>query len=65
MPADCHRKHHETGLWFQIQSLEEIIATKEKKGEDVSFEKSLLRSWRKHQNTLNTSGMSKSSGIGG
>ncbi len=63
MPQNSHRKYHETGLWFQIQTVEEIIAIKEKKGEDVSFEKSLLRSWKKYQNTLNTSGTSKSSGI--
>lgn len=63
MPQNSHRKYHETGLWYQIQTVEEIIAIKEKKGEDVKFEKSLLRSWKKHQDTLNTSGTSKSSGI--
>lgn len=63
MPPNCHRKHHETGLWFQIKTVEEIIAIKEKKGEDVSFEKSLLRSWQKYQATLNTSGTSKSEGF--
>ncbi len=60
MPQNSHRKHHETGLWYQIKTVEEIIAIKEKKGEDVKFEKSLLRSWRKCQTALNTSETSKS-----
>ena len=63
--SDCHRKGHETGLWFQIQTVEEIIAIKEKKGEDVSFEKRILRSWKKHQSAPITSGTPKSSGTGG
>ena len=63
MPQNSHRKYHETGLWYQIKTVEEIIASKERKGEDVKFEKSILRSWKKHQNTLNTSGMSTREGI--
>lgn len=44
----CHRKGQERGLWFEIKCIEETIALREKLGKDTSFEKSLLKSYKKY-----------------
>jgi len=42
----CYSKGSEKGLYYEIKTVEDVIANK--KGKDCSFEKSLLRSWRKY-----------------
>ena len=48
MTRACHQKFKETGLWFEIKCLENDIKSKESRGEDTSFEKKLLRSYKKY-----------------
>ena len=45
---DCHKEYHETGNWFQIECVREDIISKEAKGQDASFERSLLKAWSKY-----------------
>ena len=42
----CYKKGHERGLWFEIKCLEATIEAKEKNGQDASFEKEILESYR-------------------
>lgn len=51
MPGICYKKGSERGLWFEIKSIEEIIAIKKDLGKDTSFEKRLLRSYKKYSET--------------
>ena len=44
----CYRKGFEKGPWFEIQCVLDNILSKESRGEDASFERSLLRSWSKY-----------------
>ena len=44
----CHQKGKERGPWYKIQCVREDILTKEAKGEDASFQRSLLRAWSKY-----------------
>lgn len=48
MSAPCYQKGKERGLWFEIKCIEENIATREKLGKDTSFEKPLLKSFKRH-----------------
>lgn len=41
----CYRKNYEKDPWFEIKCIQEIILGKEKRGEDASFERLLLKSW--------------------
>ncbi|MFC1965192.1 hypothetical protein ACFLWG_04260 [Chloroflexota bacterium] len=45
----CYRKGHEQGLWYQIQEIEKNIALKESMGKDATFEKGILKSYKKYQ----------------
>jgi len=44
----CFRKGYERGPYFEIKCIKEDIITKEAKGEDASFQRSLLKSWAKY-----------------
>ena len=44
----CKAKGREVGLWYEIKIIEDIIKSKESRGEDVSFEKRILKSHRKY-----------------
>ena len=48
MPQPCHQKGKETGAWYEIKCVQDIIRDKEANGEDASFERELLKSWKKH-----------------
>lgn len=48
MSAPCHQRYKETGLWFEILCLKNAIADKEKHKADASFEKGILKSYRKY-----------------
>ena len=67
----CHQKGKERGAWFEIQCVKNDILSKEAKGEDASFERSLLKSWAKYpgwedaQNALSSLGKSKPGGVNG
>jgi len=50
--AVSYRKGYEQGLWYEIKTLEDIIALKEGKNEDCEFEKKLLKSWLKYSRSL-------------
>lgn len=43
---DCYRKGKESGLWYEIKTIEDTIRGKEAAGKDATFEKSLLTSFR-------------------
>lgn len=45
---NCHKKHEETGNWYQIKCIRADILYKESNGMDASFERSLLKSWSKY-----------------
>ena len=48
MAGICYRKGYERGLWYEIQSIAETIEIKKKLGKDTSFEKGLLKAYRKY-----------------
>jgi len=56
MPRSCHRKYHETGLWYEIKCIEETIEIKKQLGKDARFEKSLLRAFKKEQTKRQNNG---------
>ena len=41
----CYKKNFEKGAWFQIKCVRDNIISKESRGHDASFERSLLKSW--------------------
>jgi len=43
----CYQKGRERGPWFEIQCIQNLIASKEAKGLDATFERKLLKSWSK------------------
>ena len=43
-----HTEGSEKGLYYEKEIVGEVIKSKEARGEDCKFEKSLLRSWRKY-----------------
>ena len=43
----CKTKYKEQGAWFEVKCLKDLIALKESKGKDTSFEKGLLKAWKK------------------
>ena len=45
----CKRKGFERGPWVAIQSVADVIKSKEARGEDASFERGLLKSWQKYE----------------
>lgn len=48
MPAtNCRAKGRECGAWYEIKCVQDVIRSKEAKGKDASFERKLLKSWRK------------------
>lgn len=44
----CRQKGRERGPWFEIECVKEVIISKEAKGQDVAFERNLLRAWAKY-----------------
>jgi len=44
----CYRKGYEKGPYFEIKCVQDIIVSKEAKGEDATFERRLLESWSKY-----------------
>ena len=48
MAGICYRKGYEKGLYFEIKCLEDVVASKEKRGVDATFEKDILKSYRKY-----------------
>jgi len=48
MMSECHAENREQGKWFEIKTIEDIILAKEIDGEDATFERNLLKSWRRH-----------------
>ncbi len=49
MGAPCHQKGKETGAWYEIKCVQDVIREKEAVGENANFERGLLKSWSKHQ----------------
>ena len=47
MGGICYHKGLEKGLWFEIKCLEDIVASKKKQGKDASFEKGILKAYKK------------------
>ena len=47
MSKPCYRKGFERGLWFELKAITEVIAAKKARGEDASFERELLKAYRK------------------
>ena len=47
--GECYLKNKERGLWFEIKCLEDTIEAKEKSGQDVSFEKRILKAYKKYK----------------
>ncbi len=47
MGGICYKRYAEKGLWFEIQSIIKTIAIKEKQGKDASFEKGILKCYKK------------------
>jgi len=47
--GSCYKKGSERGPWFEIQCTREVIISKEAKGEDASYERSLLKAWSKYE----------------
>ena len=43
----CKTKYKEQGVWFEVKCLKDLIALKESRGKDTSFEKDLLKAWKK------------------
>ena len=41
----CYRKSRERGAWFEVKSVQDVVRSKEEKGEDATFERELLKSW--------------------
>lgn len=48
MAGICYRKGYEKGLWYEIQSITETIEIKRQLGKDASFEKGLLKAYKKY-----------------
>lgn len=48
MGGICYQKGKEQGLYYEIKCLEDVIAIKKKLGKDATFEKGLLKSYRKY-----------------
>lgn len=48
MGRACHLKGRETGFWYEIKCLEDIITSKKERGMDASFEEGILKSYRKY-----------------
>lgn len=44
---DCYREGYERGLWYEIKCIAETIKGMESRGEDASFEKGILRAFKK------------------
>ena len=40
-------KYKEQGIWFEVKCLQDLIKSKDSKGKDTSFEKGLLKAWKK------------------
>ena len=45
----CYQKGKERGPWYEIASIRDVIISKELKEQNVSFERSLLKSWSKYK----------------
>lgn len=45
----CYRKGYERGPWSEIKCVSDLIKKKEAKGQDASFERSLLKSWAAYE----------------
>ncbi len=39
----------QSGTWFEIKSIADIIKGKESSGQDATFERDLLKSWSKYE----------------
>lgn len=48
MSGASHTKGKERGIWYEIKCVKETIIAKEKDGEDATFERDLLKAWKKH-----------------
>jgi len=44
----CKIKWHETGIWFEIKCIKDVVRNKEARNEDASFGKMLLKSFGKY-----------------
>ena len=69
----CFRKGYQSGAWYEIQTVKDVIIAKQKEQLDTSFEEGLLKAWSEYpgyekakealkecQNRLTTRGQSKS-----
>jgi len=45
----CRQRGKERGPWYDIQSVADVIKSKEARGADASFERGLLKSWQKYE----------------
>lgn len=45
----CRQKGKERGPWYEIKVTRDVIISKERRGEDASFERALLRFWSKYK----------------
>jgi len=45
MGGSSHAKGKERGAWYEIDCVKNDIISKESRGEDASFERSLLKAW--------------------
>jgi hypothetical protein len=48
----CHQKGRERGVWYEIQCIRNDVIAKEADGEDASFERSLLRAYKRAGETV-------------
>ena len=49
MAGSCKTKHKEHGIWFKIETIANIIKSKEARGESAKFERDLLKSWGRYE----------------
>jgi hypothetical protein len=47
--GECHKKYNERGIEFEIKTLEDRAAALEKRGEDASFERLLIKEYKKYR----------------
>jgi hypothetical protein len=45
MTPSCYRKGYESGAWYEIKKVSDVIRMKEEHGADASFERDLLKAW--------------------
>ncbi|UCC17965.1 MAG: hypothetical protein JSU58_05280 [Dehalococcoidales bacterium] len=45
VPPSCYRKGYESGPWYEIKAVADVIRMKEARGADTGFERGLLKAW--------------------